>query len=159
MMDNVKLFRIDYRLMHYQTSVLFVNKLNINLIIVAGDGVANDTMRKNILKMAAPSGVKFRVFPIEETVRFLNSEAVKKYSVELLVENTDDALALVEKVPYLRELNAGIMKSEKGKRLLTKYLAIDDHDIENFKKMIDMGVDIECYTVPTEAAVNITKYL
>lgn len=51
------------------------------------------------------------------------------------------------------------MKTEPGKKLLTKYLAVSDQDIENFKKMLDMGVEIGCYTVPTEKSVNITKYL
>ena len=67
--------------------------------------------------------------------------------------------ALAEQVPYLRSLNAALMKTEPGKKLLTKYLAVSDQDIENFKKMLDMGVEIGCYTVPTEKSVNITKYL
>lgn len=30
-----------------------------------------------------------------------------------------------------------LMKTLPGKRLLTKYLAVDDKDVENFKEMID----------------------
>ena len=78
------------------------------------------------------------------------SEPVRKYG---------PYLALAEQVPYLRSLNAALMKTEPGKKLLTKYLAVSDQDIENFKKMLDMGVEIGCYTVPTEKSVNITKYL
>ena len=44
-MDNVKLFRIDYRLLHWQTGVLWVQKLKANMILVAGDKVAADDMR------------------------------------------------------------------------------------------------------------------
>ena len=109
--------------------------------------------------LVAPKSVKTRIVPIAEAAAFLNSENVKKYSIELLVETTDDALALAEQVPYLRSLNAALMKTEPGKKLLTKYLAVSDQDIENFKKMLDMGVEIGCYTVPTEKSVNITKYL
>ena len=97
--------------------------------------------------------------PIADAVEFLNSATAKKYSIELLVETTDDALALAEAVPELRNLNAALMKTEPGKKMMTKYLAVDDHDIENFRKMIDMGVKVECYTIPTEKSVNITKYL
>ena len=158
-MDNVKLFRIDYRLLHWQTGVLWVQKLKANMILVAGDKVAAYDMRRNLIKLAAPKSVKTRIVPIAEAAAFLNSENVKKYSIELLVETTDDALALAEQVPYLRSLNAALMKTEPGKKLLTKYLAVSDQDIENFKKMLDMGVEIGCYTVPTEKSVNITKYL
>ena len=50
-MDNVKLFRIDYRLLHWQTGVLWVQKLKANMILVAGDKVAADDMRKNLIKL------------------------------------------------------------------------------------------------------------
>ena len=102
-MDNVKLFRIDYRLLHWQTGVLWVQKLKANMILVAGDKVAADDMRRNLIKLAAPKSVKTRIVPIAEAAAFLNSE--------------------------------------------------------NVKKMLDMGVEIGCYTVPTEKSVNITKYL
>ena len=123
-MDNVKLFRIDYRLLHWQTGVLWVQKLKANMILVAGDKVAADDMRKNLIKLAAPKSVKTRIVPIAEAAAFLNSENVKKYSIELLVETTDDALALAEQVPYLRSLNAALMKTEPGKKLLTRILRI-----------------------------------
>ena len=56
-MDNVKLFRIDYRLLHWQTGVLWVQKLKANMILVAGDKVAADDMRKNLIKLAAPTAL------------------------------------------------------------------------------------------------------
>ena len=31
------LFRIDFRLLHYQTSQIWPNKLNVNMIVVAND--------------------------------------------------------------------------------------------------------------------------
>lgn len=158
-MDYVKLFRIDYRLLHWQTGVLWVQKLKANMILVAGDAIAADNMRKDLIELAAPKSVKTRVVSIADAVAFLNSDNVKKYNIELLVETTDDALALVRQVPYLRKLNAALMKTEPGKKLLTKYLAVSEQDIENFRVMLDMGVEIECYTVPTEKTVNIIKYL
>lgn len=158
-MDNVKLFRIDYRLLHWQTGVLWVQKLDVNMILVAGDAVAKDEMRKNLIKLAAPKSVKTCVVSTDKAAEFLNSANAQKYSIELLVETTDDALALATAVPGLRDLNAALMKTEPGKKMMTKYLAVDDHDIENFEKMIDMGVDVKCYTIPTEKPVNITKYL
>ena len=69
-MDNVKLFRIDYRLLHWQTGVLWVQKLKANMILVAGDKVAADDMRRNLIKLAAPKSVKTRMMPLRWQSRF-----------------------------------------------------------------------------------------
>ena len=74
--------RQDYRLLHWQTGVLWVQKLKANMILVAGDKVAADDMRKNLIKLAAPKSVKTRIVPIAEAAAFLTSENVKKYSIE-----------------------------------------------------------------------------
>lgn len=41
-MENVKLFRIDYRLLHWQTGVLWQQATNATMILVVGDAVAGN---------------------------------------------------------------------------------------------------------------------
>lgn len=158
-MENVKLFRIDYRLLHWQTGVLWVQKLGANMILVVGDVIAKDDMRKNLVKLAAPKSLKTLVLNNEEAIEFLQSEEAEKYTIELLVESTYDALTLVKGVSSLRNLNAALMKTAPGKKMVSKYLSVGEEDIQNFKEMLDLGVAIECYTVPTEKAVDIRKYI
>lgn len=158
-MDNVKLFRIDYRLLHWQTGVLWQQAIGATMILVVGDEIANSPMRKSTIKMAAPKTVRTEIVTVQKAADFLNGPKAGRFIIELLVENTTDALELVQKVPTLRSVNAALMKTMPGKRLLTKYLAVSDQDIENLKKMMELGVSVECYTVPGEKAVNITKYI
>ncbi len=158
-MRNVKLFRIDYRLLHWQTGVLWQQAIGANMILVVGDDIAGNELRKSTIKMAAPKSVRTEIISMDKAVAFLNSSNAAKFVIELLVDNTDDALELVKRVSYLREINAALMKTMPGKRLLTKYLAVDEHDVENFKKMMELGAKVECYTVPGEKSVNIQKYL
>ena len=92
----------------------------------------------------------------------LNHKALGDGAIILMhngAKYTKDALELVRRVPGLRNVNAALMKTLPGKRLLTKYLAVDDKDVENFKEMIELGAKVECYTVPGEKAVDITKYI
>ena len=158
-MENVKLFRIDYRLLHWQTGVLWVQKLGASMILVAGDVIAKDEMRKNLVKLAAPKNLKTLVLSNEEAISFLNSEESKGFSIELLVESTDDALALCNGIPSLRTLNAALMKTAPGKKMVSKYLALGEQDINNFHAMLELGVEIGCYSVPTEKSIDIRKYL
>lgn len=158
-MENVKLFRIDYRLLHWQTGVLWQQATNATMILVVGDAVAGNKVQVSAIKMAAPKTVRTEIVSMDKAVAFLNSPKASKFVIELIVENTKDALELVKRVPGLRNVNAALMKTLPGKRLLTKYLAVDDKDVENFKEMIELGAKVECYTVPGEKAVDITKYI
>ena len=158
-MENVKLFRIDYRLLHWQTGVLWQQATNATMILVVGDAVAGNKVQVSAIKMAAPKTVRTEIVSMDKAVAFLNSPKASKFVIELIVENTKDALELVRRVPGLRNVNAALMKTLPGKRLLTKYLAVDDKDVENFKEMIELGAKVECYTVPGEKAVDITKYI
>ncbi len=158
-MENVKLFRIDYRLLHWQTGVLWQQATNATMILVVGDAVAGNKVQVSAIKMAAPKTVRTEIVSMDKAVAFLNGPKASKFVIELIVENTKDALELVRRVPGLRNVNAALMKTLPGKRLLTKYLAVDDKDVENFKEMIELGAKVECYTVPGEKAVDITKYI
>ena len=158
-MEKVNLFRIDYRLLHWQTGVLWQQATNATMILVVGDAVAGNKVQVSAIKMAAPKTVRTEIVSMDKAVAFLNGPKASKFVIELIVENTKDALELVRRVPGLRNVNAALMKTLPGKRLLTKYLAVDDKDVENFKEMIELGAKVECYTVPGEKAVDITKYI
>lgn len=59
---NILLTRIDNRLVHGQVATQWNSTLGSNLILVANDDVATNTMRQNLMKMAAPAGVATRFF-------------------------------------------------------------------------------------------------
>ena len=51
---NILLTRIDNRLVHGQVATQWNSTLGSNLILVANDDVSTNTMRQNLMKMAAP---------------------------------------------------------------------------------------------------------
>ena len=59
---NILLTRIDNRLIHGQVATQWNSTLGSNLILVANDEVSTNTMRQNLMKMAAPTGVQTRFF-------------------------------------------------------------------------------------------------
>lgn len=54
----MKVFRIDYRLLHGQVAFAWVNHFNINAILVANDDVVSNEMRKSALRLAKPASSK-----------------------------------------------------------------------------------------------------
>ena len=55
-------------LIHGQVATQWNSTLGSNLILVANDEVSTNTMRQNLMKMAAPTGVQTRFFSIQKTI-------------------------------------------------------------------------------------------
>lgn len=155
----VVFFRLDFRLLHYQTAQVWPPKVGANEILVANDGVFKDTLRTSLMKMAAPRSCAFKVMAVEDAAAYLNSAESSAKKIELLVESTEDALRLAQAVSELRTLNAGLMKGGEGKKLVCPSLAFAEEDYQNFQKLLDMGMTVESYVTPDDRHVPIANYL
>ena len=62
---DIKLARIDNRLIHGQVATQWNGTLGTNLILVANDEVAGNKMRQGLMDMAAPNGVATRYFTLQ----------------------------------------------------------------------------------------------
>ena len=67
----ISLFRIDFRLLHYQTSQVWPKKLDINMIVVANDAVIQDPLRMSLMKMSAPANCGLKILSVEKAGLFL----------------------------------------------------------------------------------------
>lgn len=149
----IKLTRVDERFVHGQVAFAWTNSLGADCIFVVSDAVASDKLRATSLKLAAPAGVKFVVKSVQEAIELLNGEKTNKYKIFLIVDNTKDALDLVEKVPDVRHINLGNMKMKEGRTFITNSIAVSEEDISNIKQMVALGAEVECRAVPTEKKV------
>ena len=73
-MLQVQLLRIDSRLLHGQVATNWARVLKIDRIIVASDGVAQDAIRRTLIKQASPPGLRTHIVPIQKVIR-INQDA------------------------------------------------------------------------------------
>ena len=146
--------RIDDRLIHGQVVTTWVNVKQIEQIIVVNHKVADDKIQKNILNMAAPSGIKVHAFGMEQFAYILKTTPVKKRTM-LLFTNSIDVDKLVELGAEIKELNIGGMRYQEGRRQLTKALSVSPEEENAFRSLIEKGVDITIQMVPNDEAKNI----
>ena len=117
----VSLMRIDDRLIHGQVAYGWATSLGINVILVANDEAKNDQMKAMSLNLAKPSNVTLYIRGVEESGEIVEKFASsKKSNVLVLVKNTKDALVVA------------------------------DDDINNFKQIGDLGIDIEFRMLPRD---------
>ena len=155
-MPDIVLTRIDNRLIHGQVATQWCGVVGANLLLVANDKVATDEFRQGLMNMAAPAYAQTRFFTIEKTINIIHKASASQH-IAIICENPQDVLKLVEGGVPIKKVNIGNMHMAEGKRQVATSVAVDDADVAAFKKMQDMGVELEIKRVPDTPAENIDK--
>ena len=148
---KINLARLDTRLLHGQVATAWTPDSKADRIIVASDSVAKDELRKELIKQAAPNGVKANVIPIQKLIdvakdpRFGNTHAL------ILFETPQDALRAIEGGVPIKTLNVGSMAHSTGKTMVNNVLSMDKDDVATFEKMRDLGVEFDVRKVPNDS--------
>lgn len=155
-MPNIVLTRIDNRLIHGQVATQWTHSIGANLILVANDEVAGNQMRQGLMDMAAPNGVATRYFTIQKTIDVIH-KAADRQIIFIVCESPQDVLRLVEGGVPIKKVNIGNMHMAEGKRQVATVVCVDDNDVAAFKKLKELGVELEIRKVPSEMSEDIEK--
>ena len=85
-MEQLLLARVDDRLIHGQVMTAWMKLLPAKEILIADDKVAKDPFMTQVLTMAAPAGVKVKVYSVEEAAKALK-DGLKVPSIMLAKTN------------------------------------------------------------------------
>lgn len=148
-MPNILLVRIDNRLIHGQVGITWVNHLRANLILVANDKAANDTVQQNLMEMVVPDSIATRFFTLQKTIDVIH-KASESQHIFIVCKTPQDVLKLVEGGVPIKKVNIGNMHFSKGKTQISSTVCIDENDKDTFRKLKSMGVLLEIRRVPDE---------
>lgn len=155
-MPNIVLTRIDNRLIHGQVATQWCGSIGANLILVANDEVASNTVRQGLMDMAAPSYAQTRYWTLEKTINTIH-KASESQKIFIVCENPIDVLKLVENGVPITKVNIGNMHMAKGKRQVATTVAVDDADVAAFRKLQELGIQLEIRKVPQEGTEDVSK--
>ncbi len=155
-MANIVLTRIDNRLIHGQVATQWTGSIGANLILVANDEVADDKLRQRLMDMAAPQSASTRYFTIQKTIDIID-KAADRQKIFIICETPQDVLKLVEGGVPITKVNIGNMHMSKGKTQVVGSVAVDQDDVDTFRKLQDAGVELEIRRVPSEGKEKLSK--
>ena len=153
-MANSVLTRIDNRLIHGQLATQWCGRNGVTFILVANDELSTNNLRQRLMDMAAPSYTATCYWSIEETISSIHQIA-ENQAILLLCKEPQDVLRLVEGGVPISKVSIGNMHMAEGKRKVANAVAVNDDDVNAFRKLRQLGVELEIRRVPLEAAENI----
>lgn len=155
---SVKFSRIDDRLIHGQVVTTWVNVWKVEQIIIVNEKAANDKMQSTVLKMSAPANITLHIFSPEKFLRIVTKNPIKK-STMLIFANVEDVLYLQENGFSITHLNVGGMRPNEVRTKITKAVALTEAERDCFRKLLDLGVDVEIQMVPKDDIIKMEEVL
>ena len=156
---TLSLVRVDDRLIHGQVTTGWTRNVQANLIVVADDQAADNSMQSNLMKMAAPPGVDVEVLPVEEAAEELKAGTWDDRKVLLLLRGSRELLRLVEEGVELEKVNVGNAGGGEGKIRLTKQVAATEEEMEAWRKLNEKGIDLEVQWMPGHQRTDLNKVI
>lgn len=148
---DIKLTRIDNRLVHGQVGITWTNSVGANLIVVADDDVAKDQLQQQLMGITAQSaGAGIRFYTVEQCMNTIH-KASPKQKIFLVCRTPKVVRQLIDGGVPIDNVNVGNMHYEEGKRKLTKKVYVDDSDYEDLKYIQSKGVRVYIQDVPGDS--------
>lgn len=153
------LARVDTRLLHGQVATTWTKTVQPDRIIVVSDGVAKDSLRKQMIEQAAPPGVKANVVPVDKMIAVAKDPRFGNTKAMLLFETPQDALRAIEGGMDIKELNIGSMAHSIGKVVVNKAIAMGKEDIATIELLKAKGVTFDIRKVPSDSSEHMDALL
>lgn len=156
-MENVLLARVDDRLIHGQVMTAWMKLLPAKEIIVIDNKVAKDEFMITVLEMAAPTGVKVKVFTEEKAAEVLQA-GLSKPTI-LLAKSPVSYKGIIDRGVELEAINLGGMGINNDRTTLYKNIAASPAEREAIKEFLDKGIDVKIQVIPADKVVEVKDIL
>lgn len=155
----IRLCRVDHRLLHGQVAYAWMQSLSVNCILISSDTVVADELRMAVLKMAKPAGVKLVMKSVADSAAAIESGVTDKYDLMVICETIDDAYRLARATSKITEIDAGGVKSEEGKRRISRAVCVSERECAQLRELESAGVRCYVQQVPSEKPVNVSELI
>lgn len=147
---TISLARVDDRVIHGQITTRWTKVRPVQGILVVGDNIAQDELRKRVLKAAA-GNLKIGIYTIEQAVEKVKQGMESDKQFFLISDSPQTFAKLIEKgVDFGNTLNIGCMNTRAGAKVLGRTVAIDEQDYAAFETIENKGINIEFQLLPDD---------
>jgi PTS system mannose-specific IIB component/fructoselysine and glucoselysine-specific PTS system IIB component len=155
----VDLYRIDDRLVHGQVVVGWGQPLNIQLLILVDDDVANSDWEQDLYRMGVPPEMEIRFADVPTAVRDHSTYASDPRHSIVLTGNIATMNALLRGVESIRAVNVGGLHHRPGRTQKMRYVFLTPDEERELREMIATGAKVTAQDVPAARGVPMDEVL
>ena len=159
---DIRLARIDSRLLHGQVATVWTKSVTPNRILVVSDTVAKDNLRKTLITQAAPPGVKANVITLDKMIQINKDPRFDVFKAIILTETPADMLKLAEGGVDFSQvgIDVGSIAFSDGMTMLNDSIAVDnDMAAQLWKLHDDFNLDVYAQKVPADKKQDMMELL
>ena len=156
-MGDIKLIRIDSRLIHGQIITNWVHKMGVNNILIVDDQLAQDDFMKDIYVMAAPPGMPVKVYSAEDAVSIWEPKEKALGNWLILFKDVKTAMSLHEKGFRMEKIQIGGLPSGPGRKIVYKTIALGEDDFRDLDRLSADGIEVTIQMLPEEECIPYEK--
>ncbi|HIX67556.1 MAG TPA: PTS sugar transporter subunit IIB [Candidatus Anaerostipes excrementavium] len=150
-MADIKLIRVDYRLIHGQVVAKWLKVSPVRRIVLVDDVLGNDEFMSDIYKMAVPKGTAVDIVTVNKAKSVLDQTSD---TVFLILKDIDTCCRVIDKGVEILALNVGAVPNEQGRKLITSGVAISPKELEQLEELETKGIEITVQPIPEIAALS-----
>jgi mannose/fructose/N-acetylgalactosamine-specific phosphotransferase system component IIB len=158
----IEFLRIDDRFIHAQITWGWTPILKPTQVVVVNDEVANDEYRKKVLLIAADpimSYSKIKMLSLKEAIADPSLRENSQEKTLMIVDKPVDVVFLIRNGIVIKNVSLGWMSERPGKTKMLKTVSIDNEDIQAFRELVDMGVDVKYQTTPSDTPIDVKEWM
>lgn len=156
---KIVIARIDDRFIHGQVLTKWIKALPVQRIIIVSSEVAADPMRKILTLSVAPSSVKASVVTPEKMGRVFKNPKYAKTTAMLLFGSPQAVIDTIISGVEISQVNVGGLRFDIDRKQITEAVSVSTADIQAFRKLDDMGVNLGLRQLPSDSNQNFVKLL
>jgi D-glucosaminate-specific PTS system IIB component len=149
---HIRWIRVDDRLIHGQIVVAWRQHLNYDAICIVDDAVAGDAFMCDVLRMAAPTGVRVTVVIVERAITEL--EQIEANAILVLAKAPQTVLQLADAGLSIAHLNVGNLGAAPGRKRVLKSISLGPEHVTALDALTERAVRITFQLVPDDMPVE-----
>jgi len=158
-LGNIKLVRIDSRLIHGQVITKWIPITGSKTVIIIDDELYKDDFMGQIYASAAPKGVKCSILSVNEAIKRLQEDRLSEGNTMILFQDIENCYQAFKKGFTFNDLQLGELP-KKGERInVFKAISFDLSEALKLKEISDSGVDVVLQPVPELSKTKLEKVL
>lgn len=157
---SVSLARIDSRLLHGIVATQWTPQVSPDRVMVIDDEFANDTVKKEGMKLGRPTGVALSIISRETAYANFSSHKYDGQKIFLIVRDPQIVLDLLKQGEKISKLTiGGTLVPETEAIKVSKRAYVKKEEVAVYQSIAKLGTKITVQFVPNDPEENLSKYI